>query len=76
MDRFDPKSAALIIQDLQNERDMTLSNLTASNAKPLAPLYADTNNAIQAVQQSTAGIGTPHARWRDTHQSGRFATML
>src|SRR5712691_2936875 len=26
--------------------------------------------------QSTAGIGTPHARWREMHQSGRFATML
>jgi hypothetical protein len=26
--------------------------------------------------QSTAGIGTPHARWREMHQSGRLATML
>ena len=26
--------------------------------------------------QSTAGIGTPQARWREMHQSGRFATML
>src|SRR5580765_8699428 len=26
--------------------------------------------------QSTAGIGTPHTRWREMHQSGRFATML
>ena len=26
--------------------------------------------------QSSAGIGTPHARWREMHQSGRFATML
>ena len=26
--------------------------------------------------QSTAGIGTPHARCREMHQSGRFATML
>jgi len=26
--------------------------------------------------QSTAGIGTPHERWREMHQSGRFATML
>src|SRR5215813_11484786 len=26
--------------------------------------------------QSTAGIGTPHARWREMHQSGRFASML
>src|SRR6266851_1824576 len=26
--------------------------------------------------QSTAGIGTPQERWREMHQSGRFATML
>src|SRR6185369_14703774 len=26
--------------------------------------------------QSRAGIGTPHARWREMHQSGRFVTML
>ena len=26
--------------------------------------------------QSTAGIGTPQARWREMHQSGRFVTML
>src|SRR5262245_8069879 len=28
------------------------------------------------VTQSSAGIGTPQARWRETHQSGRFASML
>src|SRR5207244_9707716 len=26
--------------------------------------------------QSSAGIGTPQTRWREMHQSGRFATML
>ena len=26
--------------------------------------------------QSTAGIGTPQARCRETHQSGRLAIML
>src|SRR5262245_23289254 len=26
--------------------------------------------------QSTAGIGTPQTRWREMHQSGRFASML
>ena len=26
--------------------------------------------------QSTAGIGTPQARWREMHQSGRFDSML
>src|SRR4029453_18481139 len=26
--------------------------------------------------QSTAGMGTPHARWREMHQSGRLKTML
>src|SRR5688572_11827475 len=31
--------------------------------------------APQCVQ-STAGMGTPHARCRETHQSGRLETML
>src|SRR5882724_1234663 len=28
------------------------------------------------LAQSTAGIGTPQTRWREMHQSGRWATML
>jgi hypothetical protein len=33
-------------------------------------------SALPHDVQSTAGIGTPHTRWREMHQSGRFATML
>ncbi len=32
--------------------------------------------ASPQLAQSSAVIGTPHARWRETHQSGRLATML
>src|SRR5580765_7683891 len=32
--------------------------------------------AVPHFAQSTAGIGTPQTRWREMHQSGRFATML
>ena len=32
--------------------------------------------ASPQLVQSSAGIGTPHARWREMHQSGRLATML
>src|ERR671919_1650088 len=34
------------------------------------------SNASPHFVQSTAGIGTPQARWREMHQSGRFDTML
>ncbi len=34
------------------------------------------SRAVPHFVQSTAGIGTPHARWREMHQSGRCATML
>ena len=37
---------------------------------------ADDTTASPQLVQSSAGIGTPHARWREMHQSGRFATML
>ena len=47
----------VLIQDLQDERDQTLSYLAASNAAPLAPFYARTDAAVVAVQSSTAGIG-------------------
>ena len=49
---------SVLIQDLQDERDQTLSFLAASNAKPLAPFYARTNEAVAAVQGATAGIGS------------------
>ena len=33
---------------------------------------AGVSTASPQVVQSSAGIGTPHARWREMHQSGRF----
>ncbi|HMD94431.1 MAG TPA: nitrate- and nitrite sensing domain-containing protein [Trebonia sp.] len=48
----------VLIQDLQDERDETLSNLASSQAAPLAPFYARTNVAVAAVQSATAGIGS------------------
>src|SRR6266700_500657 len=47
----------VLVNALQAERDATLTNLVASNAAPLQPLYANTVSAVQAVRQSTAGIG-------------------
>ena len=34
------------------------------------------SSASPHVVQSTAGIGTPQARWREMHQSGRLTIML
>ena len=48
----------VLIQDLQDERDETLSNLASSQAAPLAPFYTQTNVAVRAVQSATAGIGS------------------
>src|ERR1700758_253893 len=48
----------VLLPDLQDERDTTLSNLAASNATPLLPFYARTNTAVAAVQSATAGIGS------------------
>ena len=48
----------VLIQDLQDERDQTLTNLALSNAAPLAPYYARTDAAVVAVQGATAGIGS------------------
>jgi signal transduction histidine kinase len=47
---------SVLIQDLQDERDATLSNLAASQQAPLLPYYAKTNAAAQAVQAADAGI--------------------
>jgi signal transduction histidine kinase len=47
-----------LIQDLQDERDQTLTYLAVSQAQPLAPYYARTNAAVVAVQGTTAGIGS------------------
>jgi signal transduction histidine kinase len=48
---------SVLIQDLQNERDTTLSFLLNSDAKEMPPLYAQTDSAVQAVQQAASGIG-------------------
>src|SRR5215469_2121983 len=48
----------VLIQDLQDERDQTLTYLAASQAEPLAPFYARTNAAVVAVQGGSAGIGS------------------
>ena len=49
---------SILIQDLQNERDTTVSFLLTDDAQPLQPLYTDTGNAIAAVQQSASQIGS------------------
>ena len=48
----------VLIQDLQDERDQTLTYLASSQAEPLAPYYARTDSAVVAVQGATAGIGS------------------
>jgi signal transduction histidine kinase len=48
---------SILTQDLQNERDATVSVLLSGDAQPLTPLYGQTNQAIAAVQQSVSGIG-------------------
>ena len=47
-----------------------------SNTAAVLSTSAGVTIASPHFTQSTAGIGTPHARWREMHQSGRFATML
>src|SRR5215469_11213765 len=49
---------SVLIQDLQDERDQTLTYLALSKAAPLAPFYARTNAAVGGVQGATAGIGS------------------
>jgi len=48
---------SVLIQDLQNERDQTLSVLVGGFETPLVPLDNQTNAAIQAVQHSAGAIG-------------------
>src|SRR5712671_3726239 len=47
-----------------------------SNTAALFSTSAGVTIASPHFVQSTAGIGTPHTRWREMHQSGRCATML
>jgi signal transduction histidine kinase len=53
---------SVLIQDLQNERDQTLSLLVtgtpALDAQRMDPLYARTNGAAAAVKGAAAGIGS------------------
>jgi len=48
---------SVLIQDLQNERDVTLSFLASGKSSALRPLYAQTDQAAQGVHQSVSGIG-------------------
>jgi signal transduction histidine kinase len=48
---------SVLIQDLQNERDATLSFLLSSKSSEMQPLYAQTDQAVQGVQQSASAIG-------------------
>src|SRR5207244_11409852 len=47
-----------------------------SNTAAVRSMSGVGRRASPQAAQSTAGIGTPHTRWREMHQSGRFATML
>ncbi len=47
-----------------------------SNTSAACSTSAGVMRASPHFVQSTAGIGTPQARWREMHQSGRFDTML
>ena len=47
-----------------------------SNTKAARSTSSGVSSASPHLMQSTAGIGTPHARWREMHQSGRLAIML
>ena len=47
-----------------------------SNTSPAIRTISGVSTASRHASQSTAGMGTPQARWREMHQSGRFVTML
>ena len=49
---------------------------TRRTPSPRARRSPAVSMASPQLAQSSAGIGTPQARWREMHQSGRFATML
>jgi signal transduction histidine kinase len=52
---------SVLVQDLQNERDTTVTYLVTGNANELPPqlqqLYAQTNDAVKDVQESASQIG-------------------
>src|SRR5262245_49538764 len=52
------------------------SALYCSNTDAAWSMIAVVRIASPQDVQSSAGIGTPHARWREMHQSGRLVTML
>src|SRR6202451_60350 len=47
----------VLVNDLQNERDATLLVLTSGNDASVVPLWAQTHQAVAAVQRAAAGIG-------------------
>ncbi len=48
----------VLVNDLQNERDESVKDLTTVAAGPLNPLYKKTNSDLPAVLQSLRGIGS------------------
>ena len=57
-------------------RSYQASALCCSKMSAARSISSGVRTASRQLVQSTAGIGTPHARWREMHQSGRFDTML
>src|SRR6476646_4064318 len=63
-----------------------MNSLVSRSYHASAPNFSDTaadrstsaavTMASPQFVQSTAGIGTPQARWREIHQSGRALSML
>jgi hypothetical protein len=57
-------------------RSYHASALYSSNTFAALATISDVSTASPHAVQSSAGIGTPHTRWREMHQSGRLVTML
>ena len=48
----------------------------SSNTAAVRSTSSVVSERLAALVQVIAGIGTPQDRWREMHQSGRFASML
>src|SRR5262245_61871493 len=57
-------------------RSYQASALYSSKTSAARRTSSGVRMASPQLVQSSAGIGTPQARWREMHQSGRFDTML
>jgi signal transduction histidine kinase len=51
------EQAAVVVQDLQNERDETAAVISGASAAVLKPLYATTGAAVATFDAQAAGIG-------------------